>query len=189
MPEPLFRGSPCFEDLILAIGARRDRSAFAALFAHFAPRVKAYLMRTGTDASAADELTQEVMLLVWRKAARYDATRSNAATWIFTIARNKRIDRYRRERSLDIDIDDPSLLPEPERQPDKAIDAAEQARALNAAIAVLPEEQKSLLMLAFYEGKSHTVIAAESGLPLGTVKSRVRLALSRLRATLGPETA
>ena len=187
MPEPLFRPSPSFEALIVAVGARQDRSAFAALFAHFAPRVKAYLVRTGSDVSGADELTQEVMLLVWRKAERYDPAQANAATWIFTIARNKRIDKFRRERHLDFDPEDPSLAPEPERAPDHGIESAQEARKLGEAITTLPEEQASLLKLAFYEGKSHSVIAAEVGLPLGTVKSRLRLALARLRTYLGDE--
>ena len=187
MPEPLFRAGSSFEDLIVAIGARQDRSAFAALFAHFAPRVKAYLVRTGTDSSGADELTQEVMLLVWRKAARYDPAQANAATWIFTIARNKRIDRFRRDRHLEFDPDDPTLAPEPEHLPDQQLESAEQARKLGIAIATLPDEQGSLLKLAFYEGKSHSVIAAEVGLPLGTVKSRLRLALARLRSYLGSD--
>jgi len=187
MPEPLFSPSPSFEDLIVAIGARQDRTAFAALFAHFAPRVKAYLVRTGSDSSGADELTQEVMLLVWRKAERYDPAQANAATWIFTIARNKRIDKFRRDRHLDFDPDDPTLSPEPERLPDHRLEAAQEARRLSQAITILPEEQASLLKLAFYEGKSHSVIAAEVGLPLGTVKSRLRLALARLRAHLGED--
>ena len=185
MPEPLYRAGLSFEELIVAIGARQDRSAFAALFAHFAPRVKAYLVRTGSDASGADELTQEVMLLVWRKASRYDPAQANAATWIFTIARNKRIDRFRRDRHLDFDLDDPTLAPEPEHLPDQRLEAAEQAQKLSSLIATLPDEQGSLLKLAFYEGKSHSVIAAEVGLPLGTVKSRLRLALARLRTYLG----
>jgi RNA polymerase sigma factor (sigma-70 family) len=185
MPEPLFRDTPSFEDLIVAIGARQDRSAFAALFAHFAPRVKAYLVRTGSDSSGADELTQEVMLLVWRKAERYDPAQANAATWIFTIARNKRIDKFRRERHLDFNPDDPTLAPEPERLPDHRIETAQQAEKLSRAIATLPEEQGSLLKLAFYDGKSHSIIANEVGLPLGTVKSRLRLALARLRSHLG----
>jgi RNA polymerase sigma factor (sigma-70 family) len=185
MPEPLFRPSPSFEELIVAIGVRQDRSAFAALFAHFAPRVKAYLVRTGSDSSVADELTQEVMLLVWRKAERYDPSQANAATWIFTIARNKRIDKFRRERHVDFDPDDPSLAPEPEKAPDQRLESAQNARKLTEAITTLPEEQASLLKLAFYEGKSHSVIATEVGLPLGTVKSRLRLALARLRTYLG----
>src|SRR5271156_1808199 len=151
MPEPLFRPSPSFEELIVAIGTRQDRSAFAALFAHFAPRVKAYLVRTGSDSSGADELTQEVMLLVWRKDGRYDPAQANAATWIFTIARNKRIDRFRRDRRLEFNPDDPTLLPEPEHLPDHRLEAVEEARKLSQAITTLPEEQASLLKLAFYE--------------------------------------
>ncbi len=187
MPEPLIRPPASYEDLIVAIGASQDRSAFAGLFSHFAPRVKAYLVKTGSDSSAADELTQEVMLLVWRKAARYDPAQASAATWIYTIARNKRIDKFRRERNLELDFDDPIFAPEPERLPDHRLETAEQNLRLKAAIETLPEEQGSLLKLAFYEGKSHSVIAAEVALPLGTVKSRLRLALARLRNTLGAE--
>jgi RNA polymerase sigma-70 factor (ECF subfamily) len=187
MPEPLFRATPSFEDLIVAVGERQDRSAFAALFAYFAPRVKAYLVRTGSESTTADELTQEVMLLVWRKAARYDPSQANAVTWIYTIARNKRIDRFRRDRHVDIDFDDPTLAPEPESPPDRRLETAQQSQTLSAAIASLPEEQAFLLRLAFYESKSHSMIASEVGLPLGTVKSRLRLALARLRANLGAE--
>jgi RNA polymerase sigma-70 factor (ECF subfamily) len=184
MPQPLFRGEQSFEQLIARIAAAQDRSAFAALFAHFAPRVKAYLMRTGTDSAAADELTQEVMLLVWRKAGQFDPGRASASTWIFTIARNKRVDRFRRERQLEFDPDDPTLLPDPAPPPDLDVDATEQSEQLALAIACLPPEQGDLLKRAFYDGKSHATIAAEAGLPLGTVKSRVRLGLARLRATL-----
>jgi RNA polymerase sigma-70 factor (ECF subfamily) len=185
-PESLSRGGLSFEDMILAIGARQDRSAFGALFAHFAPRVKAYLARTGSDPATADELTQEVMLLVWRKAGRFDPGQATASTWIFTIARNKRIDRFRRDRRADLDFDDPIFAPEAEPAPDRHLEAAQDARKIAAAVATLPEEQASLLRMAFYDGKSHSVIAAEIGLPLGTVKSRLRLALGRLRNTLGP---
>jgi RNA polymerase sigma-70 factor (ECF subfamily) len=187
MPAPLFRATPAYEDLIAAIGARQDRSAFAAVFAHFAPRVKAYLIKSGSDYNAADELTQEVMLLVWRKAAHYDPSQANATTWIFTIARNKRIDRFRRDRRPEIDPDDPSLAPEAEPMPDERLASADQARKVTQAISTLPDEQASLLRLAFYEGKSHSTIATQVGLPLGTVKSRLRLALARLRTHLGPE--
>jgi RNA polymerase sigma-70 factor (ECF subfamily) len=185
MPEPLFRTVPAFEELIVAIGQRQDRSAFAALFAHFAPRIKAYLVRTGTETGVADELTQEVMLLVWRKAAHFDPERANAATWIFTIARNKRIDCARRDRARALDPDDPIFLPDPEFPPDRRLEAAEQNQSLTEAVAGLPAEQSALLKLAFYDGKSHSAIAAQVGLPLGTIKSRLRLALARLRAHLG----
>lgn len=184
MSESLVRDAVSHEELIVAVGIARDRSAFARLFAHFAPRVKAYLMRTGSDANAADDLTQEVMLLVWRKADRFDPARANAATWIFAIARNKRIDGYRRDRELDLDPEDPALQPALEPAADLRLEAAERNAQLGAAIGLLPEEQGSLLKLAFYEGKSHSVIADEAGLPLGTVKSRLRLALARLRGRL-----
>ena len=185
MHDSLIESQPNYENLIVLVGRDGDRSAFAALFAHFAPRIKSYLMRAGSDAGQADELTQEVMLLVWRKAARYDPTQANAATWIFAIARNKRIDAFRRTRRPELDLQDPSLIPEPPRPVDQAIDAAEQAERLSAAIKSLPEEQSVLLKQAFFEDKSHSTIAAESGLPLGTVKSRLRLALGRLRMRLG----
>ncbi len=185
-PETLPRGPSSLEDLILAVGARQDRAAFGALFSHFAPRVKAYLARTGSDQATADELTQEVMLLVWRKAERFDPRQATASTWIFTIARNKRIDRFRRERQADIDFEDPIFIPEPETPPDRSLELAQQARTIAAAVQALPEEQAALLKMAFYDGKSHSVIAAEIGLPLGTVKSRLRLALGRLRGRIEP---
>jgi len=187
MTEALVRDSDSFEDLIAAVGAEDDRSAFARLFGHFAPRVKSYLMRTGSDPSSADELTQEVMLLVWRKADRFDPRQANAATWIFAIARNKRIDCYRRDRRLELDPEDPIFLPAPPPAADQSLEAAERATVLGQAIATLPAEQGELLKLAFYEGKSHAAIADEARIPLGTVKSRLRLALARLRLRLDPE--
>ncbi len=187
MSESLVRDAVSYEELIVAVGSLRDRSAFARLFAHFAPRIKAYLMRTGTDGAAADDLTQEVMLLVWRKAERFDPRRANAATWIFTIARNKRIDGYRRDRDFGLDPDDPAFQPAPEPAADLRLEAAERDARLGAAIGLLPDDQSALLKLAFYEGKSHSVIAEEAGLPLGTVKSRLRLALARLRGRLEEE--
>jgi len=189
MPETLVRDSLSLEDLIVAVGASQDRSAFARLFAHFAPRIKTYLVRTGTDFAVADELTQEVMLLVWRKADRFDPAQANAATWIFTIARNRRIDSFRRDRRAELDPDDPTLLPDPEPAADHRLDAAEKAAQIDEAIRMLPDEQSRLLRQAFFDGKSHSAIAAESSLPLGTVKSRLRLALARLRISLTAEEA
>jgi RNA polymerase sigma-70 factor (ECF subfamily) len=186
-PETLSRSDLSFEELIHAVAARQDRSAFGTLFAHFAPRVKAYLARTGSDSATADELTQEVMLLVWRKAAQFDRSQATASTWVFTIARNKRIDRFRRDRHGEVDFGDPIFETEAEPLPDRTLELAQEARRVADAIAALPEEQAVLLRMAFYDGKSHSVIAAESNLPLGTVKSRLRLALLRLRGRLDPE--
>ncbi|MBI3514800.1 MAG: sigma-70 family RNA polymerase sigma factor [Proteobacteria bacterium] len=171
-------------DLIGRIARHRERDAFVALFDHFAPRIKAYLVRLGSDDANAEELTQEVMLAVWRRAASFNPSLAAVSTWVFTIARNKRIDRLRRERRPEIEPDDPALVPEPETPADVALEAAQTGGRLRAAIADLPGEQQQLLLMAFFEDKSHSAIAAETRLPLGTVKSRIRLALIRLRGTL-----
>jgi RNA polymerase sigma-70 factor (ECF subfamily) len=172
-----------FEDLLTAVGRSRNRDAFIRLFEHFAPRVKSFLMRGGFNPDAADELAQETMLAVWDKAAKYDSTKAAASTWIFTIARNKRIDYVRKTRH-----------PEPEGELDRAEDHApradesltltEEAAALAEAIKKLPPEQAELIQKAFFEEKSHSDIAEETNLPLGTVKSRIRLALDRMRSGL-----
>lgn len=173
-----------FQALIARVARQQDRAAFAALFDHFAPRVKSYLMRLGADDATAEELAQEVMLAVWRRAASFNAALASVGTWIFTIARNKRIDRLRRERRPELDPDDPDLAPVQAVDADHALDIARAGDKLRAAIADLPAEQASLLAMAFFEDKSHRAIAAETRLPLGTVKSRIRLALGRLRALM-----
>jgi RNA polymerase sigma factor (sigma-70 family) len=172
------------DELVVRVARDQDRVAFAALFDHFAPRVKGYLMRLGADDGAAEELAQEVMLAVWRRAASFNPALASVGTWVFTIARNKRIDRLRRERRPEIAPDDPALAPDPVVSADVALDAAETAVRLRAAIGSLPEEQALLLRMAYFEDKSHNVIATETRLPLGTVKSRIRLALGRLRTAL-----
>lgn len=172
------------DELLLAVGRVRDRAAFAALFGHFAPRLKAYLRRLGSDGPAAEELVQEVMLLVWRRAETFDPTQASAGTWVFTIARNRRIDALRREQRPEIDPDDPALVPDPVEPADRALETAQDSGRLRAAIKELPPEQAELLRMAYFEDKPHSVIAAERGLPLGTVKSRLRLALDRLRKAL-----
>ena len=184
-------GPARLSQLIVRVGAGRDRAAFAELFAHFAPRIKAYLLRLGAEAGQAEELTQEAMIMVWRRAESFDPARSAASTWIFTIARNKRIDALRRERRPDFDPDDPTLVgdvaaaaPEPA---DRSVEVAQHAQRLAEALAALPEEQAQLVRMAYFEDKAHGQIAAETALPLGTVKSRLRLAIARLRNALGEE--
>ena len=166
---------------LAAIARFQDRAAFARLFAHFGPRVKAYLQRLGAGQAQAEDLTQEVMLTVWRKAPAYDAKLAGPATWIFTIARNRRIDSLRRDKRQHLDPDDPGLLPEPEALPDRTLDATRWERRLSAALEELPVEQAQMLRLAYYEDRSHADIAQSLRLPLGTVKSRLRLAVARLR--------
>jgi RNA polymerase sigma factor (sigma-70 family) len=167
-----------------AVAEAGDRAAFAALYEHFAPRLKAWLMRLGTPEDAAEELAQESLITAWQRAASFDPVQASVATWLFTIARNRRIDRLRRERRPEIDLNDPALVPEPEPPPDAAIDAAQDEALLRAALADLPEEQLHLLRLAFFSDLSHRDIALRENLPLGTVKSRIRLALVRLKTRL-----
>ena len=171
-------------ELVLAVAGRRSRPAFAALFGHFAPRLKSYLMRLGAEAGQAEELVQDVMLQVWHRAETFDPAQANASTWVFTIARNKRIDAIRRERRPEIDLTDPALVPEPVEPADRTLEAGQENARLNAAIGALPNEQAELLRLAYYEDKPHSTISAERGIPLGTVKSRLRLAVDRLRRLL-----
>ncbi len=170
--------------LLRAIAEQRDRQAFVALFGQFGPRVKAYILRLGTDYAQADDLVQEVMLTVWRRAEQFDPAKASPSTWIFTIARNRRIDFLRRERRPEFDPTDPALVPEPETAADDQVDAGQKQKLIRAAVRDLPEEQAQLLKLAYFEDKSHSVIAEQLDLPLGTVKSRLRLAITKLRAAL-----
>jgi len=174
---------PSLDRLIAAVATEGDRAAFSTLFSHLGPRVKAYLQRGGVGAAQAEDLTQEVFLAVWRKAAQFDPGRAGAAAWIFTIARNLKIDALRRGR-LAAPGEDPS---DQQSVPlaDQMVAAEESARSLRGAIATLPEEQISILRLAFFEDLSHGEIVQKLGLPLGTIKSRLRLALTKLRRALG----
>ncbi|MGE0828621.1 MAG: sigma-70 family RNA polymerase sigma factor [Hyphomonadaceae bacterium] len=176
-----------FADLMEAIAQRQDRAAFAELFAFYAPRVKGFLLRLNAGDALAEELAQEVMIQVWRKAALYDRTQASVSTWIFRIARNRRIDAARRVKAGALDPEEPALAPAELDAPDEALSAAEREARVRAALADLPAEQMSLLQAAFYEGLSHREIAARTGIPLGTVKSRIRLAFARMRAALDGE--
>ena len=176
-----------FADLMEAVAQRQDRAAFAELFAHFAPRVKGYLLRIGAGEALAEELAQEVMVTVWRKAGLYERAQAAVSTWIFRIARNRRIDAARREAAHRLDPDDAPLPPTEFDAPDEAASANERAARVRAALERLPGEQVSLLRAAYYEGLSHSDIAARAKLPLGTVKSRLRLAFARLRTDLDGE--
>jgi RNA polymerase sigma-70 factor (ECF subfamily) len=173
---------------IEAIAARGDRQAFALLFAHFAPRVKSYLMRLGAPAAVAEDLAQETMLTVWRKAAYFDATRAEAATWIFTIARNLRIDALRREHRPEPCAEETLLLAEVPVAADERLAAMRREDRLREALKALPAEQAEIVRLAYFQEKPHREIERDLGIPLGTVKSRLRLALTRLRASLGEAT-
>ena len=176
-----------FADLMAAIAATQDRAAFAEMFAYYAPRVKAYMLRLGAGGALAEELAQEVMITVWRKAGLFDRRQASVSTWIFRIARNRRIDAARRAKHADFDQEDPAFQPDAPTAPDEAASASEVEGHVRAALSSLPEEQIELLRQAFYDGLSHREIAERTGIPLGTVKSRIRLAFSKLRAVLTPD--
>lgn len=174
-------------DLVEAIARHRDRQAFSELFQHFAPRVKGYLLRLRADEGLAEELAQEVMVTVWRKAEQFDRRQASVATWVFRIARNRRIDAIRRAKKPDLDPNDPLLLPPPNEAADVAMTTAEREREVRTALLTLPPEQKDLLRAAFYDGLTQREIADQTGVPLGTVKSRMRLAFQKLKARLEGE--
>ncbi|WP_106003368.1 sigma-70 family RNA polymerase sigma factor [Magnetospirillum gryphiswaldense] len=172
---------------LLCVGRDRDRQAFAKLFQHYAPRLKTYMRKLGSDGAVADDLVQEAMLTVWRKAEVFDPAKASAGTWIFTIARNLRIDRFRREGRPEVDPADPLLVVDDRAGADDALATRQSGDRLRQALHTLPGDQAKVVELSFYEECPHVEIADRLGIPLGTVKSRLRLAMSRLRAALGDD--
>jgi RNA polymerase sigma-70 factor (ECF subfamily) len=172
-------------DWIRAIAAQNDRAAFASLFEFYAPRIKRMLMGIGAAADTAEDVAQETLLTVWRKAAYFDPGRASASAWIFTIARNLRIDRLRGEKRATLYAPYELVEPEQPEGPDHALSATERDERVRTALRKLSAEQVRVVQLSFFEGRAHGDIAALLNLPLGTVKSRVRLAMSRLRNLLG----
>jgi RNA polymerase sigma-70 factor (ECF subfamily) len=155
------------------------------MFEFYSPKLNGYLLARGAPASTAEEIVQEVMLLVWRKADQFDASRGSASAWIFTLARNAFIDRVRRENRPMVDPADP-LLTGADESPgaDALVLGAEVQRQLSNAVRELPPEQRQVVHRSYFEGQSLAQISAADGLPVGTVKTRARLALSRLRALM-----
>ena len=174
------------EALMTAIAVRADRQAFARLFDRYAPKVKAHLVARGAPAGIADELTQDVMLVVWRKAALFDARKASLVTWLYTISRNCLINHIRaagrRDAVIDVDLDPPADAPATGEQ--QLIDM-ERRRGLAQSVERLPPEQREILQRAYWKGQTLQECADETEVPLGTVKTRVRLALIRLRELLG----
>lgn len=171
-------------DLAVLVATKRDKAAFTRLFDYFAPRINAYLRRLGLEAGPAEDLAQEVMVVLWHKAELFDPVKSSLATWLFRVARNRRIDVARKNRPDRIDPNDPFLLPEEQDPPDEEMDARLRDERVRAAMSALPPEQLELLRYAYFLGLSQSEIAERTGLPLGTVKSRTRLAFVRLRQAL-----
>ncbi|HWU61340.1 MAG TPA: sigma-70 family RNA polymerase sigma factor [Ensifer sp.] len=170
---------------LLAVGARKDIQAFEVLFRHFGPKIRAFMLKRGGNRQQAEELMQETMMMMWNKAALFDPARGSVSSWIFTVARNVRIDAFRKTNRPEFDPNDPAFVPDPEPAADHVYEAGQEAERLRGALVKLPPEQADLLRLSFYEEISHSAIAERMNLPLGTVKSRIRLAFSRLREILG----
>ncbi len=171
--------------LMRRIAEGADRQAFEILFGHFAPRVKGYMLKLGTAEALADDLAQETLLTVWRKAAQFDRSKASPSTWIFTIARNLRIDAFRKISRPELDPNDPALVPEAEEAQDDRVNRLQRADVIRDAIKNLTGEQAEVIRLSFFEELSHSAIAERLDLPLGTVKSRLRLAFARIRDVVG----
>jgi RNA polymerase sigma-70 factor, ECF subfamily len=171
--------------LLTAVSAKRDRAAFEILFIHFAPRIKSYLLRLGASPALADDLAQDAMLTIWRKASIFDPSKASASTWVFTVARNLRIDAIRREKRPEFDPHDPAFVPDQDMRADLRLVRDGEDAELRDALTKLSAEQAQVVRMSFFADKPHSEIAKELGLPLGTVKSRLRLAMARIKAALG----
>ena len=176
-------------DNLVAIGASRDETAFADVYSYYAGRVKSFLMGKGMADEIAEELTQEIMLTVWRRAESYDPKKAAASTWLFTIARNRRIDYLRGNSRIEVELDDEMLDVETtENDPQaKYVSDAQAAKQLERALEKLPQEQRQVMHLSYFRGQSHGAIAKWLDLPIGTVKSRIRLAMQAVRSSLQSE--
>lgn len=171
--------------LLSRIATDRSDEAFRKLFEDYGPRIRSYMMRQGADAALAEELTQETLLTVWRKAALYSPEKGSASTWIFTIARNLRIDRIRRETPWqELTEEHAASIPSDDVPPDVAASQRQREIRVREVLRGLPPDQLEVVNLAFIEGLSHGDISERLGLPLGTVKSRIRLAYQKVRTAL-----
>ncbi len=172
-------------NLLSLIARDRSDAAFRRLFEEYGPRVRSFMLRQGVDADVADDLTQETLTIVWQKAALYSPEKGAASTWIFTIARNLRIDRIRQQRPWQELTDQfASSIPSDTPLPDVQFDEQQRETRVRAVLAELPADQLEVVRLAFMDGLPHSEIAEKLGLPLGTVKSRIRLAYNKLRSAL-----
>tara|TARA_Y100000589_G_scaffold330020_1_gene378390 strand:- start:988 stop:1611 length:624 start_codon:yes stop_codon:yes gene_type:complete len=163
------------------IGKNQDKLAFNNIFRYFAPRLKSFLIKAGSTDSQAEEVIQEVMIAVWTKSSTYDSSKSSVSTWIYTIARNKRIDKIRKEKRHYLSESDEGLEIPVDSTQEKEIFSAQISNSLNNYMSNLPEEQSKLLKLSYFYNKTHADISEELKIPLGTVKSRIRLALTKMR--------
>lgn len=173
-----------YQQAMERIAQNRDRGAFALLFDRFAPRLKTFMMRKGVATEQAEDLVQETMIAVWTKAGLYNPARGSVSAWIFTIARNLRIDRIRRESSMSYAVLEDFDQPSDEEAIDDVLAGREEQSAVARALSEIPPEQRDVLILSYVEDIPQSEIARRLSLPLGTVKSRMRLAYNRMRKSL-----
>ena len=173
------------DSLLVNIGESRDKVSFKKIYKYFSPRIKGYIMKLGAEESMAEEIVQETMTTIWRKSDTYDPKNAGASTWIFTIARNKRIDRLRKDGKKLSNLIDPSLQPQSEKMPDENLIDKEIKAEFSLILKKISPDQAKIIKAAYYEGKTHKEISDEIKIPLGTVKSRVRLALKHIKDELG----
>jgi RNA polymerase sigma-70 factor (ECF subfamily) len=173
-------------DWLTSVGVERDRGAFERLYGYFAPRIKRYMMQHGADEASADDLAQETMVQVWRKACHYDPKKAAATTWIFKVARNLQIDRLRKHKLHEVEL----TAEHTQRSDESAgghdrLEKRPDADRLRSMVGTLPDEQLEVVRLAFFEGLSHSEVSHQLSIPIGTVKSRLRLAFGKLRTGIG----
>ena len=168
-------------DMVQAIAQSKDEAAFQNLFNYFAPRVKSFILGSGASESVAEDIAQETLMTLWRKAEQFNPSRASVSTWIFTIARNKKIDRFRKDAKPLPDANDPTYAWVGDDTPENRANQKQYASDLHAALGSMPPDQKQVLTMSFLEELPHKEIADALGVPLGTVKSRIRLGLKRLR--------
>jgi RNA polymerase sigma-70 factor, ECF subfamily len=179
---------PNFSMLLSNIGLNQDRDSFADVFQHFAPRVKSYMVKLGCVDEMAEELAQQTLLQVWRKAQLYDPQKAAASTWIFRIARNIRIDMLRKQKHFFDSDFDLATIEDDQQNAEYKINQEQKNRRVSLALTDLPSDQAQIIRMSFYDGFSHSEIAKQLEIPLGTVKSRIRLAFARLRDSVYLET-
>lgn len=191
-PTPVRKGSSIsvatpdtLESLAVRVAEHRDRQAFRLLFAHFAPRIKSFLLKQKMSDEMAEDLTQEVMVTVWQKAHLFDPAKARLSTWMFRIARNKFIDKVRRQKYVEVDVDNHIQSMEATDKTDEPVIQMQDQTRIMAALKILKPDLRKVIELSFYRDLSHSQIAEQLGLPLGTVKSRIRIAFQKLRVELG----
>lgn len=175
---------PPFVELMRAVANDRDQQAFIIIFDYYGPRLKSWLMLQRMESAQAEELVQEVMMTLWQKAALYDPLKSSLSTWLFRIARNRRIDQVRKQKKQWVDETEEAFQPSSVVPADQLLEDGNREKIVLAIMESLPPDQVRILRMAFFQGLTHIEIANQTGLPLGTVKSRLRLAFGKLRRQL-----